>query len=195
MLDWISKKRRDKKRKEAHEKILKKSLAEKVSKYESYIYNNHIGESKKDFTDITIGGEKLRVAKEQITLTDLWTEQIKSSGQRGSGFEEDDSKFGFETIAPILDSASKNRPDGIDDDEPKYEIKTIDLLLEPTSEHRSNKFEEDESKYEIETIDLSNNPALKSRAHRCKEDETDLEFATTNQALEFKSLGCEYATG
>jgi hypothetical protein len=66
---WISKKRRDKKRKEANEKILKKSLAEKVSKFDSHNYNNHIGESKKDFTDITIGGEKLRVAKEQITLT------------------------------------------------------------------------------------------------------------------------------
>ena len=68
MLDWISKKRRDKKRKEAHEKILKKSLAEKVLKYDSHNYNNHIGESQNDFTEITIGGEKLRVAKEQITL-------------------------------------------------------------------------------------------------------------------------------
>ena len=82
-LDWISKKRRDKKRKEAHEKLLKKSLAEKISIYDSHIYNNHIGESKKDFTDLTIGGEKLRVAKEQITLTDLWTEQIiRSTGER-----------------------------------------------------------------------------------------------------------------
>jgi hypothetical protein len=78
MLDWISKKRRDKKRKEAHEKILKKSLAEKVLKYDSHIYNNHIGESKNDFTEITIGSKKLRVAKEQITLTDPWTEQNKS---------------------------------------------------------------------------------------------------------------------
>ena len=73
MLDWIFKKRRDNKRKEAHEKILKKSLAEKVSKFDSHNYNNHIGESKNDFTEITIGGEILRVAIEQITLTDLWT--------------------------------------------------------------------------------------------------------------------------
>jgi hypothetical protein len=64
VLDWISKKRRDKKRKEAQEKILKKSLAEKISNY-----NNLIGESQKDFTEVTIGGKKLRVAKEQITLT------------------------------------------------------------------------------------------------------------------------------
>jgi hypothetical protein len=69
MFDWISKKRRDKKRKEANEKILKKSLAEKVLKYDSHIYNNHIGESENDFTNITIDGERLRVAKEQITLT------------------------------------------------------------------------------------------------------------------------------
>jgi hypothetical protein len=64
VFDWISKKRRDKKCKEAHEKILKKSLAEKISNY-----NNLIDESQKDFTEITIGGAKLRVAKEQITLT------------------------------------------------------------------------------------------------------------------------------
>jgi hypothetical protein len=69
MLDWISKKRRDKKRKEAQERILKKSLAEKISKFDSHNYNNHIGESENDFTNITIDGEKLRVAKEQITLT------------------------------------------------------------------------------------------------------------------------------
>ena len=73
MLDWISKKRRDKKRREAHEKALKKSLAEKVLKYDSHICNSHIGESKNDSTEITIGGKKLRVEKEQITLTDLWT--------------------------------------------------------------------------------------------------------------------------
>ena len=79
MLDWISKKRRDKKRREAHEQVLKKALADKISKYDSHIYNNHIGESKNDFTEITIGGEILRVAIEQITLTDLWTEQNKSS--------------------------------------------------------------------------------------------------------------------
>jgi hypothetical protein len=78
MLDWISKKRRDKKRRAVHEKVLKKALAEKISKYDSRIYNNRIGESRNDFTEITIGGEILRVAIEQITLTDLWTEQNNS---------------------------------------------------------------------------------------------------------------------
>ena len=65
MFDWISKKRRDKKRSEAHEKELKKSLAEKVSKYE---FVNK--EPKNNFTELVINGKKLRVAKEQITLTD-----------------------------------------------------------------------------------------------------------------------------
>jgi len=69
MFDWISKERRDKKRSETHEKELKKSLAEKVSKYE-YLEK----EPKNDFTELVINGKKLRVAKEQITLTDPKTE-------------------------------------------------------------------------------------------------------------------------
>jgi hypothetical protein len=69
MLDWISKKRRDKKRREAHEMALKKSLAEKASKYEGRNMK-----PQKGFTEIEIGGETLRVTVEQITLTDLWTD-------------------------------------------------------------------------------------------------------------------------
>ena len=74
MLDWISKKSRDKKLKEANEEALKRSLAEKVSKYQ-----NQNGESQDDYTEITIAGELLRVAKQQITLADPWVEQKKSS--------------------------------------------------------------------------------------------------------------------
>ena len=69
MLDWISKKRRDKKRREAHEMALKKSLAEKALKSEKRNMR-----PKKGFTQIEIGGETLRVAVEQITLTDIWTD-------------------------------------------------------------------------------------------------------------------------
>jgi hypothetical protein len=65
MLEWISKKHRDRKRSEAYEQELKKSLADKISKYE-YINS----EPKNDFTELVINGKKLRVAKEQITLTD-----------------------------------------------------------------------------------------------------------------------------
>ena len=73
MLDWISKKSRDKKLKEANEEALKRSLAEKVSKYQ-----NQNGESHDDYTEVTIAGELLRVAKQQITLADPWVEQKKS---------------------------------------------------------------------------------------------------------------------
>ena len=51
-----------------------KSLAENIWKYD-----NHIGESKNSFTEITIDGEKLRVVKEQITLTYPWTDQNKTN--------------------------------------------------------------------------------------------------------------------
>jgi hypothetical protein len=65
MIDWISKKRRDKKTKEVHEQKLMRSLAEKVSRYEK-----PSSEPIDDFTEIFLGGKKRRVAKEQITITD-----------------------------------------------------------------------------------------------------------------------------
>ena len=68
MFGWMSKKHRDKKRREAQEQQLRKSLAEKVSKYEEPS-SNPID----DFTELFINGEKIRVAKEQITVTDVLT--------------------------------------------------------------------------------------------------------------------------
>lgn len=70
MFDWISKKRREKKRKDAHEQELKRTLASKVANYEN---NKHAAQN--DFTEVAIGGKKLRVAKEQITINDIWSEQ------------------------------------------------------------------------------------------------------------------------
>ncbi len=70
MFDWISKKRREKKRKDAHERELKKTLASKLANYENY--NDP---TQNDFTEIAVGGKKLRVAKEHITINDLWSEQ------------------------------------------------------------------------------------------------------------------------
>ncbi len=64
MIKWLSKKRSDDKRKEIQEQELKKSLSKKLSEYESQ--NN---EAKDDFTELVVNGKKLRVAKEQITLT------------------------------------------------------------------------------------------------------------------------------
>jgi hypothetical protein len=74
MIDWISKKRRDKKHREAQEQRLRKSLAEKVSQYEESASN-----PKDDFTELFIDGEKLRVAKEQITITDVLTGPLTKS--------------------------------------------------------------------------------------------------------------------
>ena len=64
MIKWLSKKRSDDKPKEIQEQELKKSLSKKLSEYESQ--NN---EAKDDFTELVVNGKKLRVAKEQITLT------------------------------------------------------------------------------------------------------------------------------
>jgi hypothetical protein len=64
MIEWLSKKRSDKKRREIKEQELKKSLSKKLSEYECQ--NNEV---KDDFTELVLNGKKLRVAKEQITLT------------------------------------------------------------------------------------------------------------------------------
>jgi hypothetical protein len=74
MIDWISKKHRDKKHREAQEQQLRKSLAKKVLKYEEPS-SNPID----DFTELFIDGEKLRVAKEQITITDIITGSFTKS--------------------------------------------------------------------------------------------------------------------
>lgn len=68
MIDWISKKHRDKKRKEAEEQQLRASLAAKVAKYVEPCAN-----AADDFTELLIDGKKRRVAKEQITITDVLT--------------------------------------------------------------------------------------------------------------------------
>ena len=77
MIDWISKKHRDKKLRETQEQQLRKSLAEKVSQYEEPS-NNPID----DFTEVFLDGEKLRVAKQQITITDVLTGSLIKSPYR-----------------------------------------------------------------------------------------------------------------
>lgn len=70
MLDWIYKKQREKKRKDAHERALKKTIAEKIARYEK---NNESDED--EFTEVAIEGKKVRVAKEQITINGIWSGQ------------------------------------------------------------------------------------------------------------------------
>lgn len=71
MIDWISKKQRDKKRKEAHEQALRKSIAEKISRYEDARTDSAAGADGQDFTELYVDGKKVRVAKQQITVTDV----------------------------------------------------------------------------------------------------------------------------
>ena len=63
MLDWLSKKKREEKIREAREQELKKSLSEKVAQYQK-IQEEPVD----DHTEVFVNGKKLRVAKEQITL-------------------------------------------------------------------------------------------------------------------------------
>lgn len=74
MIGWISKKNREKKHREVQEQQLRESLAEKVLKYEEPSSN-----PVDDFTELFINGEKLRVAKEQITITDVLTGSFTKS--------------------------------------------------------------------------------------------------------------------
>ena len=64
MLDWISKKK-EQKRKEEREEALKRSLSEKVANYQK-----QQDEPADDHTELFINGKKIRVAKEQIDLSD-----------------------------------------------------------------------------------------------------------------------------
>jgi hypothetical protein len=66
MFGWLSKKRREQKRKETHEKELKEALSKKLANYKE-----PESELVDDFTMLNIGGQKHRVAKEQITITDI----------------------------------------------------------------------------------------------------------------------------
>lgn len=71
MIDWLSKKQREKKQKEAHELELRNSLAQKVSQFEQSYSRATGGFDGEDFTDLLIDGVRVRVAKEEITIYDV----------------------------------------------------------------------------------------------------------------------------
>ena len=71
MIDWISKKQREQKRKEEHEKALRESLAEKVSRYEREHSEPPEQQADQDYTELLVDGKKLRVAKQVIDVTDV----------------------------------------------------------------------------------------------------------------------------
>ncbi len=66
MLEWVSKKHRDQKRKAEQETALKNSLAEKVQRFQIPHKSETIG-----YTEITINGKQLRVRREHITIPAL----------------------------------------------------------------------------------------------------------------------------
>lgn len=63
MFELISKKQREKKRQEAHEKALRESLAEKLSRYEKSRSDQVESGDDGDFTELYVNGRKLRVPK------------------------------------------------------------------------------------------------------------------------------------
>ena len=67
MLDWISRKKEQKRLEERakREQALKKSLSEKVAQYQE-----KLAEPADDHTELFINGKKIRVQKEQIDLSD-----------------------------------------------------------------------------------------------------------------------------
>ena len=66
MIDWLSKKRREEKRKQVQEKDLRASLSEKLKQYEASREVNL--DAADDHTEMMINGKKLRVPKQQIDL-------------------------------------------------------------------------------------------------------------------------------
>ena len=66
MLDWVSKKQRDQKRKVEQEAALKKSLAEKVQRVQASPKGENIG-----YTELTINGKRVRLLREHITIQPL----------------------------------------------------------------------------------------------------------------------------
>jgi len=61
---WPSKQKKEQKRKAVQEKALKKSLSEKIAKYQK-----QQKEPVDDHTEIDINGKKIRVPKQQIDLS------------------------------------------------------------------------------------------------------------------------------
>ena len=69
VIDWISKKRREEKRKNAEEQKLKDSISEKLARYEESQQTSP-DDADDDHTELMVDGKKLRVPKTQIDLAD-----------------------------------------------------------------------------------------------------------------------------
>lgn len=70
VIDWLSKKRREAKRKETDEQKLRASLCEKLALYEAAQKTPPTDTSDDDHTELMVNGKKVRVSKTQIDLAD-----------------------------------------------------------------------------------------------------------------------------
>jgi hypothetical protein len=71
VFDWLSKENKAQKLKELHERELKASLSKKLSRYKEAQQTSQHGSVDNDHTELVLNGRKLRVAKKQITITDI----------------------------------------------------------------------------------------------------------------------------
>lgn len=71
MLDFVSKKQRDQKRKVEQEAVLKKSLAAKVQRFQSSPSEFSPKSGDVGYTEVTINGKRVRLLREHITLQPL----------------------------------------------------------------------------------------------------------------------------
>ena len=71
MFDWLSKQSKAQKLKELEEQELKASLSEKLSRYKEVQQASQSASLDNDHTELVLNGRKLRVAKKQITITDI----------------------------------------------------------------------------------------------------------------------------
>jgi hypothetical protein len=71
VFDWLSKQNKAQKLKQLHERELKASLSKKLSRYNEAQQASQSGSLDNDHTELVLNGRTLRVAKKQITITDI----------------------------------------------------------------------------------------------------------------------------
>ena len=71
VLEWISGKRKAQNRKQARDDELRASLSDKIARYEAEREMTSPDTEADDHTELMVNGKKLRVAKKEITLTDV----------------------------------------------------------------------------------------------------------------------------
>ncbi len=71
VIEWISRKRKAQRSKQATDEELRASLSDKIARYEAAQQTTSPAVEEDDHTELMVNGKKLRVAKKEITLTDV----------------------------------------------------------------------------------------------------------------------------